>query len=169
MKRRTAAPGIQVSLARFRVDGGVGPHGFFPGQPGHGDEAAARVQWQRDRRATWAATHRFRIPGAAVHHDGLSWSGWPTLWGTWSVPTFDVGPVVAAVADDLAAVAAFEERDPDGADEIADYLAAWRDDLDIVRDVAAACAVHADDRLARAGLDVVGKITTARRYGGSRS
>jgi len=124
--RRAAVIPVHV-IAWLISDGTAGPTGHDVAP----DRATARQVWPHYRRAVWAATHRGQVPAAAEAHDGLTRTGFRLLWDTWRRPSLDLAAVLAAVATDRAAVAAFMAGDP-GAAEISDYLADFAAGLDRV-------------------------------------
>lgn len=105
------------------------------GEPHYQTPVEARRAWETYRRAVWAETHRFRIPGAAAVYDGLTTSGREQVYRSWNlIGPFDLAGALEALAEDRAALAAF--RTTRSARAIADYLELFAADLDQVEQTA---------------------------------
>jgi hypothetical protein len=103
------------------------------------DRAEAARAWQKARRAVWACTSRFRIPGAATAYDGLTMEGLDYVLAHWNVlPPFNGRVVLQRLASDRAHIAHFEATNATGARAIADYLGKLRADLDVIEQTARA-------------------------------
>jgi signal recognition particle subunit SEC65 len=98
-------------------------------------EAEARRAWEGARRAVWAETERFTLPGAAERFDGLTLEGLKFVRSTWNVlPPFDLAEAVRRLAEDRANVERFASTR--GGRQITDYLAILRRDLDTIEETA---------------------------------
>ena len=105
------------------------------------DADEARAAWPHYRARTWAATFRGNLPRAAEIHDGLQTAGYDLLGHEWQAEPFPLADVLTALDADRAAVAAFEQRDPEGAALIAGHLQVFRAGLDAVEAEARRLAV----------------------------
>jgi hypothetical protein len=139
--RKSSRPTIAVSLTAWALSDGTAGLTADDVAP---DPAAARKAWPRYRRDVWAHTFVGHLPAAAEAHDGLTTHGFDVLWETCRAETFDLDAVLAALDVDRAAVRAFEQRDPTGARDIADYLAAFVGRFDLIDSEARRFAAAAD-------------------------
>jgi hypothetical protein len=110
-------------------------------------EAEARAAWPVARRLVWATYHRFTVPAAATHFDGLSADSPAAVRDGWYEATFPLDDVLAALRRDRARLAAFSADDVAGAAAIADYLDMLRADFDIVEQTARTLTAARGDRM----------------------
>jgi hypothetical protein len=92
------------------------------------DEPAARAAWHLYRRAVWAHCDRGRVPETATIYDGITDTAAAACWPD-DTGRIDLGAVRHAIAADRVALERFRRMNPDGAAQIADYLALWAADL----------------------------------------
>lgn len=149
-----------VPIQQF-VHGDGGPCPYYPHLPGHTSHEAKLDQWQRCRREAWAATWRFDVPRAAEAFDGLTRRSWRLLWSTGADHNFDGAHLLEAIGADEEAICAFEQSDPQGARDVAEYLQLWRADLDVVR----RCTEERMSAGDSGGLRIHERITSAAHYG----
>ena len=129
-QKTRSAPALVVSPSVFRF--GDGTEHVIPGEQVYPSPGAAARAWrQGDMRVrVWAGTHRFNVPHAATLYDGITHDGWDVLWTTWNAASFHLGAVLEALAEDRAAVARFQQREPRAAHAIGGFLNLWLNDLD---------------------------------------
>jgi hypothetical protein len=134
------------------------------GDPAFESVDAARVAWPACRRAVWGNLHRFRVPSAAELFDGITFESCGVVRDGWHADVFPLAEALAAVAEDREHLAAFRERDPQGAATIADYLEMFEADLEMVETTARALAALPGPSFRRPYPQHLGSATT---YSGS--
>jgi hypothetical protein len=110
------------------------------GEPHFKTQAEARRAWERHRRAVWAITTRFTLPGPAVYFDGLSLSSLDFVRSRWNHVAFDLSAFLAAVAFDRERLEAF--RRTGAGRQVEDYLRLLARDLQSVEDAARELAAY---------------------------
>jgi hypothetical protein len=134
------------------------------GDPAFDSPEAARAAWPAVRRAVWGNYHRFRTPSAAELFDGITFESVGVVRDEWHADVFPLAEALAAVASDRERLAAFRARDPQGAATIADYLALFEADLEMVETTARALAALPGPSFRRPYPQHLGSATT---YSGS--
>jgi hypothetical protein len=111
---------------------------YFLEDPGFPSRDAAGRAWPRWRRAVWALTTRFQIPDGARAFDHLTFESVTAVRWNWNHVTFDIAPVLEALAEDRANLDRF--RQTRAARDVADYLDLLAADLDLVEHTGRALA-----------------------------
>jgi hypothetical protein len=151
----------------------VNPLRAFAGPKGDGTDAwfddavypsrhEAAAAWRWCRRDVWARCFRFRVPKAATIYDGVRLASPEFVRWHWNHVVFDLSAALAEVAADRASIEHFERADPRGAEQIRDFLAQLRADLQVV-DGAARRLAAASSLMGRGYPSI---LSTAETYGG---
>jgi hypothetical protein len=104
------------------------------------------------------------VPSAAELFDGITFESCGVVRDGWHQDAFPLAAALRAVADDRAHLAAFRERDPQGAATIADYLEMFEADLEMVETTARALAALTGPSFRKPYPQHLGSATT---YSGS--
>jgi hypothetical protein len=126
-------------------------------------EAAAAWQWCR--RDIWARCFRFRVPKAATVYDGIRLASVQHVCWHWNHVVFDLSAALAEISADRGSIERFERADPRGAEQIRDFLAQLRADLQVVEGAARRLAAVPE----LMGRSYPGTLNTAETYGGVRA
>lgn len=109
-------------------------------------------RWEARRRDEWLRAPRWKVPHGAKHEDGISDRLVLFCRGAWPHVSYDLGAMKAERlrAEDLAAVETFREDYPAQANQVADVLALWVEDL-----VALSCACRVRGS---GGVEIVARL-----------